>query len=375
MLSYWEKTYLLHYDYIVMGAGLVGLSTAISIKEKQPSAEILVLERGMLPLGASTRNAGFSCIGSVTEILDDLDHMPEEEVTKLVMLRYRGLLKLRNRLGDDSIGYADNGSYELILNNENSWDEPVGRLNKLLEPILGAQPFIIANENHSNFGFSSSVKTVIKNCLEGELNTGKLYKSLSRKATSLGIDVKYGVEVRSFKEEELYVSVVTTNDDVVFSTNKLVCCVNAFSKQFFPELDVQPGRGIVLITEPIEDLPFKGIFHFDEGYYYFREVDGRVLFGGGRNLDKQTETTLEFNINQVIYDDLRGKLQDIILPGRRFEIDTVWSGIMAFGGSRFPILKKVTDNVIVGCRMGGMGVAMASAVGDELATLATATKN
>src|SRR5271154_267438 len=99
MLSFWEKQSLLNYDIIIIGSGIVGLSTAISIKEKAPRKRIMVLERAVLPTGASTKNAGFACIGSLTEILDDLKKMSEDEVLQLVDLRLKGLLKLRTRLG------------------------------------------------------------------------------------------------------------------------------------------------------------------------------------------------------------------------------------------------------------------------------------
>lgn len=58
MLSYWEKKNLIQYDLILVGAGFVGLSTAIHYKEKHPGRSVLVLERGVFPSGASTRNAG-----------------------------------------------------------------------------------------------------------------------------------------------------------------------------------------------------------------------------------------------------------------------------------------------------------------------------
>lgn len=64
-LSYWErKTFLKDIDYIVIGAGIVGFSCAYHLKEKFPSAKVVVLERGYLPTGASSKNAGFACFGS-----------------------------------------------------------------------------------------------------------------------------------------------------------------------------------------------------------------------------------------------------------------------------------------------------------------------
>ena len=73
-LSYWEqKTWLNNIDYAVVGSGIVGLSTALHLKIKQPNAKIIILEKGLFPQGASTKNAGFACFGSLSEILKDLE--------------------------------------------------------------------------------------------------------------------------------------------------------------------------------------------------------------------------------------------------------------------------------------------------------------
>ena len=114
MLSYWEREHFLHYDYIIVGGGIVGLSTALSLRQRLPTASILILERGLLPTGASTRNAGFACIGSIAEMLDDLDHISEHRMLETVAMRYKGLELLRDRLRHADIGYSADGSYELI---------------------------------------------------------------------------------------------------------------------------------------------------------------------------------------------------------------------------------------------------------------------
>jgi glycine/D-amino acid oxidase-like deaminating enzyme len=68
-------------------------------------------------------------------------------------------------------------------------------------------------------------------------------------------------------------------------------------------------------------------------------------------------------LNQVIQQSLIEKLQTIILPNQDFEIDLQWTGIMAFGPTKKPIIAPYSENVWVGVRMGGMGVAIGSEVG------------
>ena len=149
-------------------------------------------------------------------------------------------------------------------------------------------------------------------------------------------------------------------------------CTNAFAPQLLPQEDVIPGRGQVLITHPVPKLRLKGIFHYDAGYYYFRELDGRVLIGGGRNLDFDGERTTEFALTEIIQQDLEDKLRNMILPGQPYSIDMRWSGIMAFGATKAPIVKAFSDRVFGAFRMGGMGVALGSMAARDVVALVRA---
>ncbi len=374
MISYWEKQSLLHYDIIIIGSGIVGLSTALSIKERDSAKKILVLERGILPTGASTKNAGFACIGSLTEILDDLSTMSEDEVIQLVEMRLKGLRKLRKRLGDRNIEYAENGSYELIGAEEERQLKHLERINTLLKPILIGDAFFLNNKKIKEFGFNSArVKQIVQNNFEGELHTGKMIRTLVDLSISKGIEIKTGCEVEKIedvnKEVKVYVSLPSATRQFYFSASKVAVTTNAFTKKLFPQPDIKPGRGHVLITKPVKGLKFRGIFHFDKGYYYFREINGRVLFGGGRNLDFEKEQTTEFGFNEKIKNDLTEKLHSVILPDTEFEIDYWWTGIMAFGPDKFPVIKEQSERVFLGVRMGGMGIAIGSETGERLAAL------
>lgn len=374
MLSYWEQQSFTAYDHIIIGAGIVGLSTAIELRERSPEARILVLERGLLPTGASSRNAGFACMGSVTELLDDLEYMTESEVLQLFETRKLGLGKLRKRLGDSRIGYAARGSYELISDAELPAVERIEYLNELLRPVTGQPAFKPANEKIAAFGFSAAhTKALIENTCEGELHTGMMLRALTEMALQHGVEIKTGAEVLKFEEEETHVNVVLRdpfrNEELVLKANILCLCTNAFTKQLLPDVDVRPGRGQVLITEPIDGLKFKGIYHFDKGFYYFREIDGRVLLGGGRNLDFEGETSEHLDLNERIQQELDRKLREIILPETAFKVAQRWSGIMAFGYSKQPIVRGFSDRVFGAFRMGGMGVALGSHIAMELADI------
>ena len=375
MFSYWEQQSFVQYDHIVVGAGIVGLSVAIELRKKFPQERILVLERGLMSTGASSRNAGFACMGSLSELVADAEHMSEQEIVALFEARKRGLTILRQRLGDRTIDYQENGSYELLNHQNIQVLNKLERFNSILKPITHQDAFRVANERISNFGFDPHyTQALVENTCEGELDTGKMLRALSDLALTQNIEIKTGASLSHFEE---YVNEVRLfiPDSLRQATWQLRCrniyiCTNAFTQQLIPDAPLKPGRGQVLITKPIEKLPFKGIFHFDDGYYYFRVIHQRVLLGGGRNLDFETETTTLLALNDAIQDRLDEALKNIILPHTDFEIEQRWSGIMAFGTSKSPIVQAFSPRIYGAFRMGGMGVALGSEVAKQLAALA-----
>jgi gamma-glutamylputrescine oxidase len=72
----------------------------------------------------------------------------------------------------------------------------------------------------------------------------------------------------------------------------------------------------------------------------------------------------------LIQNKLEELLQTTILPETTFEIETRWSGIMGVGVQKKPIIKELMPNVYCGVRLGGMGVAIGSSLGKQLAELA-----
>lgn len=372
MLSFWESNSLVNYQYIIVGAGITGLSTACAIKEKNPKASVLVIEKGILPTGASTKNAGFACIGSYTEKWADYERLGEEQFLQLIEDRWVGLYLLRKRLGDDHIDYINHGGFELMINETGAEGDKVAKLNELLAPMFKKQVFYIVPQFINQFGFNADiVSDMVFNPFEGQIDTGKMMNTLLNYAGILQIRVITGTDVKHIEDTPTGAKVYCQNEGqlITFNAEQVAICTNAFTKQFLPDEEITPGRGQVLCTAPIDDLKFTGIFHFDEGYYYFRNYGKRIIFGGGRNIDFETETTTQFELNQRIQNQLNYFLDEVILPNTPYTVEHQWSGIMAFNEQKTPLVKRVNQHVVVGARLNGMGVALASKIADTLATL------
>ena len=364
--SYWElKEWFSNIDFTIVGSGIVGLNCALELKKKHPKAKILIIEKGVLPQGASTKNAGFACFGSLSEIIDDLNTHTTQEVYDLIDKRWRGVQLLRNNLGDKNIDFQQNKGFELC-ESEHFFEECIAEqnsINNLLKPIFKEAVF---STSENTFNFQKVHSKYIVNNFEGQIDTGKMAYELLHKVQKLGVKILNNISVESFVGLETSVEVKT--DRINFKTNKLFIATNGFANQLLAE-NVQPARAQVLITKPIENLQIKGTFHLDKGYYYFRNIDNRILFGGGRNLDFKTEETAEFGQTAIIQNELDKILKETILPNTPFEIAHRWSGIMGVGSQKKAIVKQHSDNVFCGVRLGGMGVAIGSLVGKELAEL------
>ena len=367
-LSYWEqKEWLSNIDFAIVGSGIVGLCTAIFLKKRFPKSKVVVLEKGFLPQGASTKNAGFACFGSLSELVDDLKSHSADEVLDLLRDRVQGLQLLRQMLGDDKIGYRALGGYELFLKKDleffNTCIDKIKDINSMLDPIFMGKVFsLVPNKFH----FQGVQSQYIFHQFEGQIDTGKMMYTLLQKVHSLGVVILNAVSVESFQQNNNTVQVKTNQFE--FKCSKMIIATNGFTNKLLKQ-DLKPARAQVLITKPIKNLHIKGTFHLDCGYYYFRNIDERILIGGGRNLDFVGETTTTFETTPLIQNELESLLHSVILPNHEFEIDQRWSGIMGIGQQKLPLIRPFSDGVLVGVRMGGMGVALGAGVAKKIVDL------
>ena len=365
-LSYWEKkSWFSNLDFTIVGSGIVGLCCAISLKKEYPNATVLVIDRGVLPQGASTKNAGFACFGSLSELIADLDSHSEQEVFDLVQKRWNGLTHLRTLLGDQAIDFQQHGGHELFINEElfQECRSKNASVNELLEPIFKEKVFSFRT---NSFQFNNMIETHSYNVFEGQLDTGMMIMGLLQKAQSLGVRIVNNLNVEKFDSLHDHVAVKTNYHE--FKTRKLLLATNGFANELLEE-NIKPARAQIAITKPIKNLSLKGTFHLDRGYYYFRNINNRILIGGGRNLDFDNETTTKFGQTAIVQNTLNELLKNSLLPNIDYEIDYTWSGIMGVGDKKKAIVKEVSNNVYCGVRLGGMGVAIGSAIGKELADL------
>lgn len=371
-LSVWEQeSFYSTQDIIIIGSGFMGLWTALHLKLKNSSLRITILEKNITPLGASTRNAGFSCFGSPTEILHDIETMGLEETLEIVKMRFNGLERIKDYFSANQIDLDNCGGYELINKDYKYFDqldEKISWLNEQLKKITEKdQTFVRRDEAIKEKGLIG-FDAMIENTLESGLHSGKLVSALIQKVQSFGVTILNGIEVKSW-ERSLDGMFVYTKQQIRFTSNQLLFCTNGYSNEIAPELNITPARGQVIVTSEIPELKLSGTFHFDEGFYYWRNLEGRILLGGARNADLEAEYTTDITGSEFIKNKLIAFLKEHIDPIYKYTIENHYCGIMGFTENKKPLITQLDKNVYAVVSCNGMGVALTPIMGEKAADM------
>lgn len=359
--SYWDVT---HFDIAIVGAGITGSMVAFFLEQYAPNLKIALLDSHPTPNGATTRNAGFACFGSISEFLDDKTTHGEAYAVNLMHRRLAGLSILGDVFKNDDVGWKNYGGVELFTSETvfNQCVEMIPHVNRLLNDKSDTAFKVKVYDSIEN-GLSGDVKS-IANQREGCIDSGLMISALHRKLKSTRFF--FGCKVDGLFANGNRVRIETTHYNI--NAQHVIVATNGFSKSLIPELNVLPNRGQILVTSPLPSFKIHENMHYDRGYYYARQLeDKRILIGGGRHLDKTNEQTDVMETTPKIQRALEGVLRDTLLPEDvDFTVDYRWAGIMAFGenNEKEPLVGR-NGNIHYIVRMGGMGVALAPITAKE----------
>ena len=356
--SYWEtKGWLSDLDAVVIGAGIVGMNAGLRLKALHPQWNVLIIDRASLG-GATTRNAGFACFGSPSELLEDWGTLGPEGTVALVQQRWEGLKLLRRTCGDEALRYRSCGATEAFTDRDQFHRAATAltTLNEALAPVLGAAPFSVTK--HPETWGLCDLAGAISSPLEGTLDTASLAQTLRSNLHRSGVRVLVGVPVADLTPGDKGWALHTSQGSIearhVFVAN------NGWAADLL-NLDVQPVPNTVLVSQPLPEMTLSTTVHHDHGFVYAREVDGRLLIGGGRHWECASEGERAERLISWAQAHIQG--------ASNLQVQHRWVGQLGVGAQRTPIVKTVKPGLHVGVRLGGMGVAIGTAIGQKLAEL------
>jgi gamma-glutamylputrescine oxidase len=350
------------YDFVIIGGGIAGLSTAYWLQKDYPNAKIALLEKDRIGFGASGRNAGFVTCGSLEHFikLQTRFRLPKAlEIWKFSEENRRLLVEHIIEDQADALQYQQNGSCT-VAPSPAHWETyqeaaQIMKTNRLDVQVVAASTL---EADYGIKGFEGGV--VYKG--DGSIHPVRLLERLKSK---LNVDIFEHTEVFQIEDDKGTQKIKT--DQGVFEAPKVLLTLNAYLPMVLKEFKslLFPQRSQILMTEPLQNF-VKGPCYLTKLLCYFRQLPtGELLVGGFRNLSLETESTSLDQTTPVIQEALYQFIKDHFKLGKKAKVAYQWSGIMGFTPDEQMLIGASPNNphihLMAGCSGHGMGLSFHAA--------------
>lgn len=369
-ISYWldeskisNSTKTKKFDYIVIGAGIAGLSTAYWLEKNQPTAKIAVIDKFSLGYGASGRNAGFVTCGSAlhfSKLHDQFGQAKAQEIWNFSEENRELLLKEIIQDEAHKVDYKTTGSCTVIPD-----QTQVAKYEKILKMMTYSKidvDLMDARTLQTEYAVKDSAGAIAYKH-DGVVHPVKLLKQIQSKLKNT--EFIFGEEVFQIQSNDQSTEVKTQKRTYVAA--KTFVCLNGFTGQLLSEFRqvIKPQRGQIIVTEKVPKM-IKGPCYLTQHLCYFRQLpSGEILIGGFRNHDAENENTAHDQATDKIQSALENFAKTYFEKTANIQINYRWSGIMGFSPDDQMIIgehpKRKSIHLMAGCSGHGMGLSFHAA--------------
>ncbi|WP_028694766.1 NAD(P)/FAD-dependent oxidoreductase [Pseudomonas cremoricolorata] len=368
-------------DVAIIGGGFVGLWTALTLKERDPKLDVVIVEQDICGGGASGRNGGFVMswwpkIGSLLGFCDQaqalfLAHAAEQAIAEL------GAFCQEHRIDADFVrnGWLWTATTPAHID---SWNGTLALCER-----LGVAPFARWTADQVAAATGSAVHLAgVFEASNATVQPGALVRGMRRVAEQAG--------VRIF--EQSAVTQIDPGRPVRLHCAKghldagaVVLASNAWAASI-PELGklIVPVNSSIVVTEPIPDdlrtLGWTGQQSITDSQlmvdYYRTTRDGRIAFGKGTGaLAYGSRIDHTFSRHQPSIDLTAADLRRTYPSLAHKQITDAWSGPIDRTYDSLPVFGTLagSDNIHYGIGWSGNGVGPSRLGGRILASLALNT--
>jgi glycine/D-amino acid oxidase-like deaminating enzyme len=275
-------------DVVVIGAGFTGLWTALTLTERDPTLEVVVLEAETVGYGASGRNGGFVEPSLTHGVHNGRAHFPDEidELTRLGHENYRGLFADVHRWGIgchlDEVGLLSVATAPWQLDELAAAAEVHRRDGDEVE-LLDARDARAELDSPTYLGALHLPRS------GATVEPGALVRGLARTAEERGIAIHEHSTVVDLAGDGA--GVVARTDTGSVAADRCVLATNAYSHRVLRRTarHFVPVHDYVLLTAPLttEQLARvgwkrrQGVADAGNQFHYYRlTADDRILWGG-----------------------------------------------------------------------------------------------
>jgi len=356
-------------DTVVVGAGVVGLSTAYWLTRSGRSP--VVLDADGIASHASGRNAGFLLTGTAETYASLVRGIGEPAARRLWELSNENRELLRGEV-------LDPGKVDCEFLPEGSWIASLADHPEQEKDLRESCERLAALGLDVQWREAAEVRRAsgcpllgggIFQPRDGGIDPARLCRGIARLVGEAGGQVRTGVRVRRLEPEGDRIRLVTDGGHLL--AERVVLALNAYAPQLLPHLqgEIRPIRGQIFTTAPgPRDL--QGVWYVNDGYEYLRQLrDGTFLLGGCRWVARDTEVGYEEAPTARVQGALDTFLRDAFPRFADRPIRHRWAGIMAFTPDGLPRTGEVPGipQAIYAAGFNGHGMSLGFATGRWLA--------
>ena len=357
-------------DIAIIGGGLTGISTALSLGEK--GYNVCLFEAGSVGDGGSGRNGGQICQGWSASFEKLSKYIKPELRQEMWLTGIAGPSLIKDRIKrykidcDIKWGYVHTAIHKGHMRDLDDYQrsfEKHGYSQLSALPDKSSLLKYIRSDAYIGGLYDSG---------SGHLHPLKYLFGLARAAAKAGVHIYTKSPISSIQTAN-NINRLTTAQGIKITAGKLIICGNAYLGSVSPKKlrgRIAPVTSSVMATEPLGDfeiedtIPSKvAIADGNTALNYFRiDKQNRLIFGGRASYLNTDPLNVEA--------DLKKRMKAVFPNLMRKKIQQAWSGRIGITVNRLPDFGRISDTAIYAQGYSGHGVAFSGVAGDILSEAA-----
>lgn len=352
-------------EVLIIGAGLAGLSTAVSLLELGLS-NIIIIDQDEPGSGASGRNGGFVFGGYSKSGADLIRKLGLKRAKQLYQLSLKGVNLIRERSKKYQIDCDINNGGVVLAN----WfDDPQSMLDyQQIQSQLGQKLDYLSQQELNSYVCSHRYTDGLFEADAFHFNPLKYCLGLVKVLTNRGVKVFAKTPATHLEQTQNGWCIRTKNGNQIKTKQVVISGGGYQNKKPHAQIarSVLPISTFVAVTQPLGDVMQELIpgqaavydtrFAFD---YYRPVAEQRILWGG--------RVGIRFPETSKIARWMQADLKKVFPQMAEVEMQFAWGGWMSYARHEMPQLGQCKPGLWYAQGFGGHGMATTSIAGELIA--------